>query len=84
MKEFYLEKSFITPPKNAGQIIEVSYSVGYFPNDKDEKVIIKRIYDRNKQREDFTAYHFPASGEFNPWNGEPKLGPRIGRCEIYF
>jgi hypothetical protein len=67
---------FITPPENGGQIVEVSYG-------GTESMILRRTYDASDRSDKIEAF-LPKSGEesFEPWNGTPKLGRRVGRVEV--
>lgn len=66
---------WIIPPENGGQMIEVSYaSAG--------DVVIERQYDRSDRTETLTAYRHSTVHEFEPQNGRPKLGRRLGTAEI--
>lgn len=70
---------FFTPPECAGQIVARSYAVFHAPF---EDGILERIYDASDRSEKLTAYQFPTRGEFEPWNGAPKLGRRMRKVQM--
>lgn len=69
-----LLENFVVPPQNMGQIVEVSYSCT-------SEHIIERINDRTDNSVKYMAYDF-VDDEFDPWNGAPRLGRRIGEVQI--
>lgn len=68
---------FTTPPENGGQIVTVSYA-------GTEEYILRSTSDASEPGPDKIEAFLPAAGEteFEPWNGAPKLGRRIGTVEI--
>lgn len=69
---------FTTPPVNQGQIVTVSYGC-------DADYIYERAYDASDRSESVTVYEHPEDmeeGEFQPWNGEPRLGEKVGSVEL--
>lgn len=68
--------AWITPPENGGQIVEVSYA-------RAGDVALRRVYDRSDRQETITAFRFSDRHEFEPQNGEPALGRKLGRVEIF-
>lgn len=63
---------FGVPPRNQGQIVEVSY--GCSPD-----YIYERSYDQSDRTVVITAYAHPRHEcDFDPWNGEPETGRRVG------
>lgn len=67
--------AWITPPECGGQIVEISYA-------RAGDVALRRVYDRSDRQETITAFRFSDRHEFEPQNGEPKLGRKIGAVEI--
>lgn len=64
---------FVTPPQNRGQICEVSFGCT-------AEFIFERVHDRSCHSVDVTAFRHPAREVcFDPWNGEPEVGRRVGR-----
>ena len=70
-----IQGGFITPPENGGQIVTTSYACT-------EAYILEKTFDASDRSEEIVAYHWPASGEFSPQNGSPKLGRRAGIVKI--
>ena len=67
MKHFE-QLEYVIPLCNMGQIVEISYAC-------DENYIYERSYDRSNQTTVYARFEHPdTEGEFEPWNGEPKLG----------
>lgn len=64
-------RNFFVPPRNQGQIVEVSY--GCSP-----AYCYERRYDRSCQSVVVTAYRHPALGAWDPWSNVPRTGRRIG------
>lgn len=74
-----IQGGFLTPPENAGQIVEVSYACT-------EDYILERTWDRSDGSAQIVAYHYPASGAedggIEPWQAVPTLGRRAGVVNI--
>lgn len=66
---------FVTPPENGGQIVTVDYAAT-------ENYILERTRDASTGEETVVAYLWPESGEFEPQNGRPALGERVGAVVI--
>lgn len=61
-----------TPPARQGQSVLVSY--GCSPD-----YIYERRYDQSDRTTIITAYSHPRyECDFDPWNGDPELGRRVG------
>jgi hypothetical protein len=64
-----------TPPENQGQIVTVSYaSAG--------DVALEKIYDASDRSCEIYVYRHAVRGEWDPWNGTPKMGKKLGVAEI--
>jgi hypothetical protein len=60
------------PPRNQGQIVTVSY--GCSPD-----YIYEHSLDQSDRTVTITAYQHPSHDcDFDPWNGEPETGRRVG------
>lgn len=61
------------------EIVTVSYSL-----DCGAKVIIESVYDASDRSQEYYAYRYPKNddGSWEPWNGAPRLGKSLGRCQI--
>lgn len=79
MNAYTPTEKWVTPPENQGQIVTVSYSL-----DSEAEVILERIHDASDGTTEFRAYRYPArdDGSWEPWNGTPKLGRSLGKCEV--
>jgi hypothetical protein len=79
MKTYNPTEKWTTPPENQGQIVTVSYSLDY-----GAEVILESIYDASDRSQEYRAYAYPDDddGSWEPWNGVPRLGRELGRCEI--
>lgn len=66
---------FCVPPVCGGQIVEYSYGCSH-------DYCYEKRYDRSDMAVKITAYRHSAKqmkkGEFDPWNGTPHLGRRVG------
>jgi hypothetical protein len=77
---FHPTGAWHVPPECQGQIVEVSYTV-----DAEAGVILERTLDRSDGSEVIVAYDYPARDHtWDPWNGTPKLGRRLGRCTVEY
>ena len=70
-----IQGPFITPPENAGQIVEVSYACT-------EDYILQLTEDRSDRSSEIIAYGWPASGEFTPQCRVPRLGRKMGAVKL--
>ena len=78
MKTYIPTTRFVTPPVNQGQMVTVSYAL-----DIDSEVIIESIYDASDRSQEYIAYEYPEDDDtWEPWNGVPSLGMRLGPCTI--
>lgn len=66
---------FVTPPESRGQIVTTDYAAT-------ERYILERTRDASDRSESVVAYLWPESGEFEPQNGRPALGERVGAVVI--
>jgi hypothetical protein len=57
--------TWITPPRNQGQIVEVSYAT-------DGESIFRRTLDRSDLSEVIECRDFEEGENFNPWNEAPR------------
>lgn len=65
----YSDLKFVTPPKNQGQIVEISFAI-----DADREEVVCRIYDRGDRTTKYDVTPLEnLKGEFEPWNGEPSF-----------
>ena len=72
LKAFRSAGHFHVPPECGGQTVEVGYAAS-------EDYIYRRLLDQSDRTTTIAAFCRPADGsEFDPWNGHPKLGRRIG------
>ena len=64
--------NFHVPPECGGQTVEVGYAAS-------EEYIFRRFLDQSDRTSTIVAFCRPADGSpFDPWNGHPKLGRRVG------
>lgn len=78
--ETYTPTTFWTvPPELQGQIVEHAYST-----DAEAQVILQRTRDGSDGSVEYRAFSWPedSDGTFAPWNGAPKLGDDLGRCNV--
>lgn len=74
MREFDLGRGVTSvhrAPVDAGQIVDVRYG-------QTASYIVRIEHDRSDDTVVVEAYHPPATGVYEPWNGRVDLGRRVG------
>ena len=72
LRAFRSAGHFHIPPECGGQTVEVGYAAS-------EEYIYRRFLDQSDRTSTIVALCRPADGSpFDPWNGHPKLGRRVG------
>ena len=68
-KANYDHLNFVTPRRNQGQIVEISYAV-----DAEREQVVSRAVDASDGTTSFAVTALDnLVGEFEPWDREPKL-----------
>lgn len=69
---------FVSPSREAGQIVELRYAAAV------EGIIVKTVdHSTHPASVSLVLYAHPRTpGVWEPWSRAPKLGRRLGRCEI--